>query len=308
MGCIRCVPRLNSALLYYFVMARMQHDPEEVDVFQLERSLWIAEVKLELTSYDFPFTNIMACSYSRFGLDEVIAVGRFGAVGDYETLYSGLLDLGVRLIHSPEQHNRCAEFPLWYPSLEGLTPESWWFDCPPDAETAGRLAGWPLFLKGSRKTRRHEAKLSIIANEEEYRSAAQAFAEDEMLRSQQAIIRRFERLQSLDVEMGEKIPASYEFRTFWWRGQLVGAGPYFAAFARYEWSAGERSEALALAEEAARRIDLPFVGIDVAKCRDGRWIIIEINDAQECGYTGVQPLPMWQRIVEIERARKAEPS
>jgi len=283
----------------------MQHTAEEVDVFQVERALWIAEVKVDLASYDFPFTSLMACTYSRFGMEEVAAVGRFGAVGDYGAIFAGMADLGVRLIHSPEEHDRCSELPLWYPRLEGLTPESWWFDKAPDAETAGRLAGWPLFLKGSRKTRRHEAKLSIIAGPEEYRAALEVFAEDEMLREQQIVIRRFERLQPVDVEMGQKIPASYEFRTFWWRGQLVGTGPYLAAFARYDWTSRERSEALALAEEAARRVELPFVGIDVAKCLDGRWIVVEINDAQECGYTGVQPLPMWQRIVDIERGRTA---
>lgn len=123
---------------------------------------------MELASYDFPFTTLLACSYARFGLDEVQAVGRFGAVGDYPAIFTGLLDLGARLIHSPEQHHFCSELPMWYPCLEGLTPESWSFDQAPDAETAGRLAGWPLFMNGSQKTSRHQAKVSIIANEEEY--------------------------------------------------------------------------------------------------------------------------------------------
>ncbi|HEY2342192.1 MAG TPA: ATP-grasp domain-containing protein [Chthoniobacteraceae bacterium] len=282
----------------------MQHEPDDIDVFHLEKALWIAELKVGLPSYDFPFTHIMACSYSRFGLDEVTAVGRFGAVDDYHAIFTGLLDLGVRLVHSPEQHDRCSELPLWYPILEGLTPESWWFDRAPDAEVAGRLAGWPLFMKGSQKTKGHRAKHSIIANEEAYRSAVEFFAADERLSAQKLVIRRLEQLQPVEAEMGEKIPASYEFRTFWWRGELVGAGPYFAAFAHYQWTERECAEALALAEEAARRLELPFVGIDVAKCRDGRWIIIEINDAQECGYTGIKPLPMWQKIVDIERSNQ----
>ncbi len=288
-------------------MPRMEHDPEEIDVFQLERTLWIAEMKVESATYDFPFTSLMACSYSRFGVGEITAVGRFGAVGDYHGIYAGLLDLGVRLVNSPEQHDRCSDLTLWYPILAGLTPESWSFPQPPDAETAGRLAGWPLFLKGSQKTSRHQAKYSIIANEVDYRVAADYFVNNEMLRQQQAVIRRFERLQPVEAEMGERIPASYEFRTFWWRGQLVGAAPYFAAFAQYQWTDHERAEALALAEEAARGLNVPFVGIDVAKCCDGRWIVIEANDAQECGYTGIAPLPMWQRIVDLENGRTPSP-
>ena len=79
--------------------------------------------------------------------------------------------------------------------------------------------------------------------------------------------------------------------------------PYFAKYARYEWSPTEGEIALSIAAEAAHRMDLPFVVIDLAQRLDGSWTVIEINDAQECGYTGVRPLPLWQRMVEVERAR-----
>lgn len=279
----------------------MQHTPESIDVFQIEDAVWIAESKIRSPNYDFAFEQLMACRRSRFGADEVVAVGRFGAVEDYDLLYAGLLDLGVRLVHSPEQHALCSELPRWYPLLQGLTPESWWFDQAPDAETAGELAGWPLFLKGSRQTSRHQAKLSIIHGPDEYREAVAAFATDRMLHWQQVVIRRFERLRPIQADMGQRIPASFEFRSFWWKGQLVGAGPYFADFAKYQWSEAEQAAAMEMAAEAARRANLPFVVVDMAQRVDGRWIVIEINDAQESGYAGVPRLAMWQRIVEIER-------
>lgn len=287
------------------IMSRMQPDAEEIDVFQVERSLWVAEAKIGRATYDFSFASLFACTHSRFGLEEVIAVGRFGGVEDYGMLFESLLGLGVKLVNSPEQHELCSELPLWYPPLSGLTPESWWFDQPPDPKTAGELAGWPLFMKGSRHTKRHQAKFSILANEEEYRAAAEFFLADAIMSSQQTVIRRFVPLQPVEAEVGEHIPASYEFRTFWWRGECVGAGPYFAAFSQYDWTAGERQEALALAGDAARRLDVPFLGVDVAKQKNGCWTVIEVNDAQDCGYTGVRPLPMWQAIVEIEKRRSA---
>lgn len=281
----------------------MQHSAEDLDVFQIERTLWIAEAKIGLPVYDFPFSQMMDCRHGRFGLDEVCAIARFGAVTDYDELYAGLLEQGVRLIHSPEQHVLCSDLPSWYPRLEGMTPQSWWFDKAPDAKTAGELAGWPLFLKGSRQTSRHKASLSIIHNEAEYDEAIASYATDHMLHWQQIVIRRFEKLRRVEADMGQKIPASFEFRSFWWHGGLAGAGPYFCEFARYDWNAAEKQQALALAAEAARRVALPFVVIDLAQKQDGEWIIIEINDAQESGYTGVKPLPMWQRMVELERER-----
>jgi hypothetical protein len=278
----------------------MQHEPEQLDLFQIERSLWIAESKILSPNYDFAFESLMACTHSRFGSDEITAVGRFGAVGDYQLLYQGLLDLGVRLIHSPDQHALCSELPRWYPLLDGLTPQSWWFDQAPDADKAAALAGWPLFIKGSRQTSQHQAKLSIIHGPEEYREAVAAFAKDRILHWQQIVIRRFERLRPVKADMGLRIPASFEFRSFWWKGHLVGSGPYFAEFAKYQWSASERDAALEMAAEAAHRVQLPFVVVDMAQHEDGSWIVIEINDAQESGYAGVPRLALWQRIVEIE--------
>lgn len=172
---------------------------------------------------------------------------------------------------------------------------------PPDASSAGRLAGWPLFLKGSRQTSRHKASLSIIHNEAEYDAAIAAYATDSMLHWQQVVIRRFETLRKVQADMGPKIPASFEFRSFWWHGRLAGAGPYFTEFASYQWTEAERGSALEVAGEAARRMALPFVVVDLAQKADGQWIVIEINDAQESGYTGVKPLPLWQRMVELEQ-------
>lgn len=280
----------------------MQHSPDEIDVFQIERAVWIAEAKIGLSVYDFPFLQLMDCRHVRLGFDEVSAVGRFGAVSDYDALHDGLLECGVRLIHSPAQHALCSGLPHWYPLLEGLTPESWWFEKAPDARTAGQLAGWPLFLKGSRQTSRHNATLSIVRNESEYDLAIASFATDHLLHWQKIVVRRFESLRPVPADMGQRIPASFEFRSFWWRGQLVGVGPYFIEYARYDWTDGERTAALAIASEAARRVSLPFIVIDLAQRTNGEWIVIEINDAQESGYTGVLPLQMWQRIVELEKA------
>jgi hypothetical protein len=281
----------------------MQRAAEDIDVFQIERTVWIAEAKVDLAVYDFDFGLLMDCRHGRIGVEEVTAIGRFGAVEDYDKLHAELIDLGVRLVHSPEQHRLCSDLPQWYALLEGMTPESWWFDKAPDAKTAGNLAGWPLFLKGSRQTSRHKASLSIIHDEAEYDAAIASFATDHLLHWQQIVIRRFEKLRRVEADMGQKIPASFEFRSFWWHGELAGAGPYFSEFARYDWNDAERAEALELAQEAARRVALPFVVIDLAQRSDGKWIVIEINDAQECGYTGVKPLPLWQRMVALESGR-----
>jgi hypothetical protein len=86
-------------------------------------------------------------------------------------------------------------------------------------------------------------------------------------------------------------------------GVRADAGPYWASFAPYAWTPAEERAALAVAAEAARRVAVPFLVIDVAQTTDGAWIVIERNDAQESGYAGVSPFALWQRVIERERAR-----
>jgi hypothetical protein len=275
-------------------------EPDEIDLLCLDGAIWIAERKVGLAVYDFPFDLLLPVKRSTWGLDNLTAVARVGAVDDYDEFHASLAERGIHLIHTPAQHRLCSDLPEWYPLLKNLTPESRWYDEAPPAGEAASLFGWPIFLKGSRQTSRHKASLSIVHSAPEYDAAIQSFAEDRILHWQQIVLRRFVPLQPVAADMGEKIPASFEFRTFWWRGELAGAGPYFAEFACYDWTSSEREAGLAIAQEAARRVALPFVVVDIARTVEGKWIVIEINDAQESGYTGVTPLSMWQRIVEME--------
>ena len=55
---------------------------------------------------------------------------------------------------------------------------------------------------------------------------------------------------------------------------------------------------LAVAREAASRLQVPFLVVDFAKTRDGHWIVIECNDAQESGYVGVPPRNLWRQVLE----------
>jgi hypothetical protein len=80
---------------------------------------------------------------------------------------------------------------------------------------------------------------------------------------------------------------------------MVGFGRYWWNEKSYEPTSKEKTEAIALATEAANRVDVPFLIVDT----DGDWIVIEYNDAQESGYAGVPPLVLWQNILELERNR-----
>ncbi|WP_275902257.1 ATP-grasp domain-containing protein [Myxococcus vastator] len=85
------------------------------------------------------------------------------------------------------------------------------------------------------------------------------------------------------------VPQGALERAYWWQGTPYTLTP------------AEQHEALGLGREVARRLDVPFLVVDVAQEVSGRWIVIECNDGQESGYAGISPFALWQAILDVER-------
>ena len=171
-----------------------------------------------------------------------------------------------------------------------------------------RELGWPIFMKGARQTSRHRNSLAIIEGPEAYARALEAYARDSILCWQDVVCHRFVPLRAVEeVAASDRIPSSFEFRTFWWFGELVGFGRYWCDGRSYDATRTERAEALALGSEVARRVSVPFLVVDLAQDATGNWLVIECNDAQESGYAGVSAIGLWQRIVELTKQRDLTP-
>jgi hypothetical protein len=251
--------------------------------------------------YDFAFDRFLACRRPFQRPDAVEAIARVGAIADYPGYYKRWAKDGVRLVHSPEEYRRATELPVWYPLLKDLTPKSLCGREPPSADAIGAELGWPIFLKGSRQTSHHKKSLSIIDGPETYARVLGEFARDRVLHWQEVVCRRYVALRRVEDTALDRVPSSFEFRTFWWRGELVGFGRYWWQGKPYEASTEEREKAIAVAREAARRVNVAFLVVDVAQAETGEWLVIECNDGQESGYAGISPLGLWQAIVAIER-------
>lgn len=273
------------------------------DLLLVEDMLWMLVAPTGQGIYDFPFDRFFACRHPYQLPERLVAVARAGAWNDYDARYRELEAEGIRLVHSPEQHLLASELPHWYPRLTDLTPRSLWFDEPPEAETVGRELGWPVFVKGERQTSRHRKSLSILEGPDDFRRAMEVYARDRILHWQRVVCREFRPLRRVEEAAPDRIPSSFEFRTFWWRGELVGWGPYWWQGSPYAASAEEQAAALVPAREAARRLAVPFLVVDVAQEVSGRWIVIECNDGQESGYAGISPFTLWRNILEVEREK-----
>lgn len=278
---------------------------EDLDLVELEGVVAMAIAPVGMSSYDFEYRSYFVCRSLIYGTDRPV-IGRFGAIDDYESVFSSLAAVGIRLVNDVPQHVRAASICGWEPVLRGLTPETLVSDNLPAVEEISQRFGWPVFIKGDRQTSLHRGDLSIARGPEDYARIRAAWATDRILNWQKAAIRRFVPLRRVGDTPGG-IQASFEFRVFCWHGTVVGYGPYWASHA-YQATRVDGEAICALASRAAQLVDVPFLVVDIAQTAEGEWIVIECNDGQESSYGGNVPLSLWQRLIDAERARLSPPS
>ncbi len=271
-----------------------------LDLFVIDEVLGVVTSGPQQHTYEFHFEDFFPIRRVRGVPTKLTAVARIGAILEYEQLHTELLSENVLLINTPHEHLLCSELGYWYPSLEGLTPRSVVFQTAPSADVIEAEFGWPIFMKGARQTSKHQRHLSIIKGREQYANAIHSYQRDPILSWQQIAIRELLQLRLIEDSDPTSIPISFEFRCFFWKGELAGFGGYTAGV-KVNISAGERAAALSLASQAAKKVRVPFMVVDVAQCANGQWTVIELNDAQESGYGCVTPIGLWQSILDLER-------
>jgi hypothetical protein len=269
------------------------------ELLELEGTLWIFTAPVGLANYDFSFAPFRNRA-PREDLAEVTAIARVGTISNYQAVYTALREDGIRLLHTPHEHARASELPAWYPLLADLTPRSIWMKERPDPKTIAAAFTWPIFLKGTRQTCHHRRSLSVIDGPEQLERALDAYARDPALRLQGHVCREYVRLRLVEEPAWDCLPSAFEFRTFWWKGELVGWGRYWCEGKPYQATEQEADAGLAVARESARRLQVPFLVVDIAQTVEGRWLVIECNDGQESCYGGVSPVELWQNILRLE--------
>ncbi len=112
-------------------------------------------------------------------------------------------------------------------------------------------------------------------------------------------IREFLPLQTVDKDTyADMVPISYEFRFFFFEGKCVGYGPYWYMGNKYVMNPEDYDTAVRLAAWAAEKVGVSFIAVDLAKTAKGEWIVIEVNDAQESGFVGLNSLELWHKAIE----------
>lgn len=182
-----------------------------------------------------------------------------------------------------------------------MTPESVMLSSPDECSRAAEQLGFPVFVRGSvRSLKAAGWKACVAETAEELQTLVNKVFESEYRSRGRVIVRKLVNLRHSRYS-DEGFPLGREYRLFLYKDKVLGYGYYWEGEDILSGlSSAEESEVLNLAAEAARRLNVPFIAIDVGQLTNEEWIVIEVNGAQFAGASQIPLLSLWSAIRDIE--------
>jgi hypothetical protein len=207
----------------------------------------------------------------------------------YAELYNALTEKGFQLINEPQAYRHCHYLPESYSIIERYTPKSVWIDVSGAVqidEIMALLAPFgsrPIVVKDFVKSQKHYWKeacfIPSALDREAVERVVNRFLElqGDFL-NEGLVFREFIEFEPLTVHSKSGMPLSKEFRVFVLDGEPLYVVEY--------WEEGvyqELSLPLGKFSEVMQKVKSRFFTMDIAKRKDGEWMIIELGDAQVAG-------------------------
>jgi hypothetical protein len=210
----------------------------------------------------------------------------------YAALYGALHTKGLTLVNTPEQYRHCHYLPASYDAIREHTPRTVWL---PVEGTVDFDAVWPLLepfgdaplvVKDYVKSRKHEwdeacfipSAADHAAVERVVRRFLELQGDDLEDLNEGLVFREFVEFEPLAEHSKSGMPLTKEYRLFFLDGRLLFSAEY--------WEEGDYGAAAPPVDrflEVAASVRSRFFTMDVAKRRDGEWMIVELGDAQVAG-------------------------
>jgi hypothetical protein len=210
-------------------------------------------------------------------------------VEQYGQLYAALLCKNVQLINDPDAYKHCHYLPESFPAIAEYSPRTIWLPIEDGLEhdkIANALKTFgdsPLIVKDYVKSRKHEWLDACFIPSASYESAAMRVINNFVERQAEdlqggLVLREFVELEPIGTHSQSGMPLTQEYRLFFLNKKLL--------YQTYYWEEGTYEEEMPPVEMfmgVAERIESNFFTMDVAKKRDGDWIIMELGDGQVAG-------------------------
>lgn len=205
----------------------------------------------------------------------------------YERLYDALLSRGLRLITAPEAYRQVHHLPEFLPIIEDVTPRTVWVhsdghhvDENVMMHLLEKFAGQPIILRDFVQTLKHYwLEACYIGSASNASMVSQTIQRFLAIRGDRLVgglvFREYVDFVTLSDETRGGKPIINEYRLLWLNGEPIAILSYWDE-AVYQ---GTPPDAGTF-RDVVMQIDNPFFAMDVALRPDGRWQILELDDAQ----------------------------
>ncbi|MFD0991690.1 ATP-grasp domain-containing protein [Tenacibaculum geojense] len=204
----------------------------------------------------------------------------------YEQFYNGLLKKNIQLINNPTEYEHCHYLPNSYDKIVGETPKSNWtkdLTKTKIIELTNEFGVKPIIVKDFVKSEKHNWNdACFIPNASDKTKVEKIIARFLELRgdylNEGIVFREFEELEFLTDHSKSGMPLTKEFRIVFLNKNVVQIYNYWD-----EGNYDSEKPDIDFFKNIAKRIDSNFFTMDVAKKKNGGWIIMELGDGQVAG-------------------------
>jgi len=218
----------------------------------------------------------------------------------YKAIYDAAIAKNAQLINTPEQHALATELDKFYPLISDLTPKSIMIESSNQLEHHMKELRFPVFVKGVAKSNKDKGWKAVTAsNADELESILQETFENSYRTRGKVIIRELVKLKTVATDP-KGFPIGREYRAFVYQQEILEMGFYWDDYNdTYSLSKDDKHNIRHLVQETTRRIDVPFMSVDVAQLETDEWIVIEIGDGQFSGLSQISPIKLWKQLSQI---------
>lgn len=207
----------------------------------------------------------------------------------YELLYKSLLEKNIELINNPAEYKFCHHLPENYETIKKYSPKTTFkalksaFKIEDFQKEIAEFGERPIVIKDYVKSQKHYWEEACFvpnaADKEKVNSVVHKFLDlqgDDL--NEGLVFREYVELEELTNHSESGMPLTKEFRAFVKHGQVMMIFKY--------WDEGDYQGAepiVDIFEGVIPKIKSNFFTMDIAKKKDGNWIIVELGDGQVAG-------------------------
>lgn len=232
------------------------------------------------------------CTYRGIIPPNSLVIGRYSVLPYYKELTQDLAINNSYLINSYAEHLFLADIKEWYPYLQHVTPTTW--SC---VEDIPLYENGPFVIKGATNSRKHEWNTKMFVPDRSLLGNRIAnLMGDPLITTQGIIIRKYIPLAKL-IDGLNGLPITMEFRLFVLNSKIIAHGFYWSSYIADldnvpELDLSKDKDAynvcLDIIDSVSKTDNAPkFYVMDIAKTQEGKWILIELNDAQMSGLSEI---------------------